>query len=209
MIGDTEVTICNTALLKLGDQPITALDATSVRSRACTLLYPIARRAVLRDHPWNFSMVRADLALFAEVPAWGFTKYFQLPTDFLRLVDTDLRRSGIEWSIERAPGEATTVLATDAATVSILYVADITDTARMDSQFVDALASKLAYELALHITSLSERAGAMAQDYGAKLKMAKSSDGMENFPSVLENFDLIDVRGSSSTYSTARDPLVS
>lgn len=61
----TEVSICKLALTRVGQDPnsLTALADATKEGRLCTVHYEPSRDAVLRAHPWNFAIKRADLAL--------------------------------------------------------------------------------------------------------------------------------------------------
>jgi hypothetical protein len=54
--------ICNNALTLIGSRRITALSDPSREGRTCNDNYDVARKAVLRLHPWNFATDRVELA---------------------------------------------------------------------------------------------------------------------------------------------------
>lgn len=54
--------IANGALTLIGARPISALSDTSKEGRTCNANYDVARKAVLRLHPWNFATKRTILA---------------------------------------------------------------------------------------------------------------------------------------------------
>lgn len=49
----TDIEVCNKALLLVGAQTISTLADATDRARLMNVLYPQARKAVLRAHPWN------------------------------------------------------------------------------------------------------------------------------------------------------------
>ena len=49
----TDIEVCNKALLLVGAQTISTLGDATDRARLMNVLYPQARQAVLRAHPWN------------------------------------------------------------------------------------------------------------------------------------------------------------
>lgn len=57
----SDVDIVNNALLLLGDNTIVALSDATDRARLANGIYPTARDALLRVHPWNFARSRAVL----------------------------------------------------------------------------------------------------------------------------------------------------
>ena len=60
----TEASICKLALTRIGQDPnsLTALADATKEGRLATVHYEPSRDAVLRAHPWNFAIKRADLA---------------------------------------------------------------------------------------------------------------------------------------------------
>lgn len=92
------VDICNAALTKLGVSLIVSLSDTSTQGLACNAIYPIARDALLRSHPWNFARVWVNLALLSTTPLQLsikpdphyqseilYTGAYQLPSDCVRV----------------------------------------------------------------------------------------------------------------------------
>jgi len=55
------VDICNSALIKIGVSPITALTDNNKAARLCNLIYDKLRRKLLISHYWNFARGRARL----------------------------------------------------------------------------------------------------------------------------------------------------
>src|SRR5438132_4347236 len=63
-----DVTIASDALVMLGEAPIASFDDVSDAAAVMKRLYPQARDATLRSHPWNFAMVRHTLAALTAYP---------------------------------------------------------------------------------------------------------------------------------------------
>jgi hypothetical protein len=89
----TEVSICANALRRLGDDPITSLTDDTERARLCNAFYTDARDAVLRSHPFNFSITRTTLAQLSDTPAYGYDYQYALPTDpyCLRVLEMEFK----------------------------------------------------------------------------------------------------------------------
>jgi hypothetical protein len=168
--------IANLALNLLGEAPIISLTEDVKGARVMNLLFDISRDAVLRLHPWNFAIRRVVLAQKVQAPAFGFSKCFALPSDYLRLVR--LNDGKEPYQIE-ADG-----LVSNVDQARLRYVARITDTARFDALFVMALAAFLAVEGAIPITNSQSLKEQAAAEFQLKLQEARSVDGMENFPEV-------------------------
>ncbi len=166
------VEICNRALTKLGDRPILTLSDDNERARACARLYEVSRDAVLRDHPWNFAVQRAELAALEEKPVWGFKSQFELPTDCLRVLWVD---GNYPWRIE-----GRRVLSNLEGALRISYIRRVEDPNVFDSLFVEALAARLALELAESLTQSNSKRQAAGEGYQLALIRARSIDAQEN-----------------------------
>ena len=184
----TEVSICSSALTKLGDETITSLTDDNDRARKCNLLYGSTRDSVLRSHPWNFALKRASLAALVDAPIWEYDYAYQLPADCLRLVKTNANTK----DVHKIEGRQ---IYTDAvAPLLILYVRRVEETTDFDANFVDALIVRLAFELANVITGKKRYAEEMWGEYQTKLAHARTIDGMEGSPEVLDDHTLTDFR---------------
>lgn len=83
----TSLSICNSALIKLGAEVITALSDNNKRAKLCNAQYETIKNKILKSHLWNFSIKRAQLSADISVPTWGFNSAFVLPSDYLRIVE--------------------------------------------------------------------------------------------------------------------------
>jgi len=171
----SEVQICNLALAKIGDEQITSLTDNSKSARLCNLVYESFRDSVLRAHPWNFAIKRIALAKSADIPAFDYTAQFALPTDFLRIVSTDLLND------EQYKIEGKFLLAHSSA-VKIRYVSKVTDPNEFDSLFIEALAARISAELSIAITDNRTLSVDLFNLYVSKLSEARSIDAQEGTP---------------------------
>lgn len=170
---NSEVSICNYALTKIGAQTIISLSDDSEQARKCASIYTRVRDRLLRCHPWNFAIKRDTLALLSETPDWGYAYFYALPTDLLRYIDNS---NDDEVRIEENK------LATDATSMEIRYIAKNTDPSTYSASFVEAFASALAAELAFPITESRTLAADAAQKAMSALSSAKSEDAQEGTP---------------------------
>jgi len=81
------VTLSNEALALAGERMIMSLDDASNEARLCKRFIHGVVTEVLRDGVWHFARKRVVLAPLAEAPAFGWTWQYQLPGDFIRLVE--------------------------------------------------------------------------------------------------------------------------
>lgn len=181
------VDVCNKALDKLGSNPITSLADGTKAAGLCLRNWPLVRDQVLRDHPWNFAVKRANLAPADPAPSWGFESRFPFPSNLLRLMEVrDLTTN--EYQVE-----GKSILA-DGDVVYIRYVARVEDPNEFDALFVDAVATRLAFELCEVITQSNTKKDALGKEYIENLARAKSADGQENPPQQFEEDEWIAVR---------------
>lgn len=186
MASQTE--IINRALFKLGGNPITSITDNSQAARVMSGLWDTVRKAELTKRYWNFALARSSLAALTTAPDWGFDYQYQLPVDFLKIVQVN--------DVFIAPGmqdyrnmddspyaiEGSVILTDFGAPLKIRYVKDITDAGLFDPLFCEVIASKLAYEACYAITqSLQGREQANA-DYKLAIKEAGLSNATAKPP---------------------------
>lgn len=203
MSATSETEIVNLALSRLGHKTITSLTEGTTEADMASVQYPHCRDSLLRSHPWNFAIKRAALAQDATAPNHEFSARYALPTDCLKVIRTSWEATGIaSTAVYGFPGlvggyespipyriEGRYLLCNE-STVSVEYIARITDTAQFDEMFTDCLAQRLAAEMAMRLTdnaSLTDNAWSL---YQSKLAEARVIDAQEGTPR-----DVVDVSG--------------
>lgn len=171
----SEVAICNRALGKLGAETIITLDDDNKRARTMKVAFEAVRDAELRRHRYKFSIKRRSLAALAETPAFEYAYQYQLPIDYLRLIEggdivqlvdlTDFRGGGAAlYSVEGGK-----ILTNLPPPLKVRYIARITDASLFDACFAESLASRLAYETCELITQSDSKRQLAAADYKTAL----------------------------------------
>lgn len=173
----SEVSICNSALIKIGASRIASLSEQSKEGKICFEQYPLLRDEVMASHPWNFAIKREALALLPSTPAFGFGFEFQLPNDCLRVIALDTKH--IDYQVE---GDR---LLCDEQNMSIRYIAKIEDTTKFSPMFIATLAHRLAADLAYPLVQSNTVAREMRLTYERMLSEAKTVDAQEGTPPVL------------------------
>jgi len=170
------VEICNRALQKLGAKRITSLTQDSANARACNVAYSPVLKSELRAHNWSFAIKRAELAADATEPEWGKANSFQLPSDFLFLVNDypEDNLNSKDWEIEGRK-----ILTNDAAPIYIRYVYEVTDPNEMDALFQEAFATQLAQQLCEELTQSNSKKEALSSEYQMIIRSAKKSNAIE------------------------------
>lgn len=184
----SEVQICNSALLKVGNLSITSLDDSNKEGRACKVLYPILRNELLAAHPWNFAMSRADIsAQLAVTPAFQWDYAYTIPADCLRV--WELYGSEAEWVVEG--GE---LLINQDEEICIRYIKLVTETARFSPAFDNCLATRLGAELAGKLADNKNlRASLLEELFKKHLPDAYSLNAVEGNPPRHKDMQTLDM----------------
>lgn len=202
-MANTELDLANAALGLIGEAPLSSFSddrpaATAIQSRL-----PNLRDALLRSHPWNFAVTRAQLSRLAAAPDFGFAHAYMLPDDYLRLMAVNDGRDNFQ--IERF--SAMRVLLSDADAIDLRYIARITSPGGWDALFYEAMAAILALDLASSVlkgdTESVQRTRALALE---RVALARSIDGQENPPGEIFTDDFIEAFLGGSVFRPIADP---
>lgn len=173
----SEVSICNSALQKLGGSAIVSLTEDSVNARECNRCYVDMRDAELRAHVWNFARKRVTLSAdSAEPDSDVFSYQFTLPADYLRVVLP--QRTNLDWTIEGGK-----LLTNDGNSLAdFVYVRRVTDANLMDPLFRDSLACRIALQICEKVTQSSSKKEGIRQDRKDALREARRINAMQRYP---------------------------
>ena len=196
------VDIANYALNIIGASNISALDENSKAARLVNQRYESVRDSVFRSHPWNCLINRAELAQEASSPAFGYTYQYALPTNPYCLRVLEFSNGSLSYPqdnmFSNTGGPVYVIegrkLLTDEGTARIKYIGRVTDPNEYDASLIEALAARLAMEIAYAVTgstTVMQLAGAL---YDEKMKEARFVDATEGAPQKLEASDFIDAR---------------
>jgi hypothetical protein len=190
MSAVSQVSICNLALGWLGQSPIISLDDPSNSAQLCKANYDVLRDAVLEEGEWQFAFAQKALPASTTVPVIGDGKYFTIPSDMVRLLrcDDGSQTFRIQW---RREGRFIR------AEVDVLYIDYIfreEDPVRFTPGFSQALAGRIAAELAMPITNSATMQGTMWKLYGSKVRSALNLDNMASRQQKIRSDALTRVR---------------
>ncbi len=191
----TKITIWNMALGFIGTRTIASEEEKTLEAVQCQLYWNSARRAALRDFPWNFAQRRAVLAEVA-MPIGYENQYshaYALPEDLLQALKIfPLGEPWRHWGQDTCAGaEQSFILVYDGQSKSqvllchttqavLAYTANIEDASLFDDCFILLLARKLAAMIAMAL--LKNNAGRMEELenlYRAALPSAIQADSNE------------------------------
>ncbi len=175
----SETSICNLALDNLGQAPVNDInDVTVVDSRRCLRWYAQTRDEVLRSIYWNFAETRASLGNNGQTPNHEWTYEAVLPNDYIRL--RKFEGEPAERASERYNIERDKKLLSENKDPDIVYTARITDVSQFDPLFINALAEKLAANMARLITGSTTLKKEFMESYNVALWDAAKADAAED-----------------------------
>lgn len=184
----TSVSICSNALLMLGAQTINDLNEGTDRARLAANLYPQVRDEMLRSHPWNCAIKRVVLAPDVEMPPFGYTYQFTLPSDWIRTLSVGDYGEEIDFR-----SEGRRILA-DTDTLKLRYVFHNTNEATWDAGFVESMQLAMAARMAYAITQSTSLEDLRVREMEMALKRARAADGQDDPPETLGDFRLLSSR---------------
>ncbi len=175
--GDSIVSICNSALIALGEDLITSISPPDQTKRAILLAerYDPVRRSVLRNFPYKCAKQATTLALSTYVPPVTWDYAYSLPADCLRFYDLP-DNDGAHWEIGQDAMAGGLLLTDEAPPLSGVYIRDLTDPTRFDPMLVDVLALELAIDLCEAITGSTTKLQGLRQRLAEKMGNAQLAD---------------------------------
>ena len=184
----SEIDICNLALSRVGaPSRISALTDPSKEARLCRMMLPFARGATLEVHDWSFARKRLALAVIdADFEGWDFA--YQRPGDcvaprYIFNPASDLVADRIPFETAADSTLARNVILTDAEDAVLIYTALVTDPNMYTPMFSDALAWRLASDLAFQLRGKVDLQQKCIQLFFSSSRAAAASnanaDGME------------------------------
>lgn len=175
----SEVSICNQALSWLGVSAILSLDDPQKQAQLCKANYDQLRDTVLEEGKWSFATSRRVYSSpLATGPAYGYTNKFVLASTELYVIEANDTGEpqgdyDLDWRVEERH------IVTDATIVYAKVIIQITDVQKFSNLFRQALAARIAAELAMPLTESHKKMIDMLALYDAKLTIAMTMDGMQ------------------------------
>lgn len=178
--GDSTVSICNIALVALGEDLITSLADNTKRAILCNARYQDCRRFSLRSHPWNCNRKQVQLANDPVGPLFTFQNKFPLPGDFIRMLNLPENDMSL-WDV-MSDGTKMCLFTDAGAPLNMVYGFDLQDPTQFDPLLVHVIAYHLASELAVPLTQNVQRSQQMLTVMEGKLGISRLVGSQENSP---------------------------
>lgn len=184
-----EVDIANVALLRIGQlAPLASLEEDTPQAQAVKAIFGHARDAVLEAFAWPFATFRAQLAVIASADddpddenlrtGWGFT--YALPANCIapRYIYPGTNNPGegqeipyrIEGDVQRGK-----VLVTNEPEAELIFTKLVDTPARWSPMFRDALAMRLASDLAMSVMKKPELGLGLYRVYQSLISQAAAA----------------------------------
>jgi hypothetical protein len=176
-VGFSDVNICNSAALKVGAEQMSSLQDNTRTSNTCALLYPILRDEVMRAAPWRFALRQGNLGVpSATPPTFDYQAAYDIPSDILRV-----------WQVRTNPWTEIggQIFCNKADGIDILAIYQNTDPTSWDAQFAEALAWKMAAQIALSLVQSVPLQQEMTKGYEKCLAEARSTNAVIGTPERL------------------------
>lgn len=201
--GDTDISICSTALALLGESAIASFTEGTSKATVCAQLYSGIKYALLAQYPWKFTKKKVQLARLVAAPLTRWQYQYTLPTDMvggpLAVFPSDAVGVAATQEYDVQDGK----LLANYTEVWIDYQYNVTE-AQMPPYFVLLLAYVLAMNLAEPVTDQQTKAdhwrvmayGTPEENMrGGYFRVAANIDGRSAPADAIEHFPLVDVRG--------------
>lgn len=142
MSAITRTDVANKALAHVGEDPIMDIDDPILESaRVIRSVWNMSRRQLLEEARWKSHKTReTNLAQLATAPTHGWDYQYELPVDFIKIVE--FNRLDV-WEVDQQDFfdiENGSKLVTNEETVSIVYIRDDEDISIMSPYMQEALA---------------------------------------------------------------------
>lgn len=173
----SDVIICNRALARLPEAPISTMTFASPAARYCTQFYKPTVRLLLEAHDWGLAQKRETLAESATNLHPGYTYAYEEPDDLAFLVaveyPTDARGqvAGVHHRRQKFERMSGLIYSNVSAALAVYTSLDITED-DFNEQFVMAVELHLAAKLAMPITKKRDLATALEQQANAYVNTA-------------------------------------
>lgn len=119
-------------------------------------------------------------------PDFEYTYQYSIPSDCLRILNE--QEYSTDFKIENG------AIVSNADTLNLRYIYQVTDTTKFDKNFDEALSYALAADLAYNLVQSSQLASDMMAKYNLVLRETRSFDAQEGYPDKMDSDLWLNVR---------------
>lgn len=187
-----KLSIINLAQMKCGLPLSAALNDCDWNAN---LVFENCSKECLRSFCWGFAQEFKSLAAAGTAPNFGFEKAYSLPTDCMRVVDVhcmnDLRSPKARYTLKgRTVYTQVTPCYLRYVTSNVIATPDV-----WPADFTDAVAGRIAMEIAPLSAQTMNMTPVLVQKYMASLANAQATDAKENMERVPHDINIMLARG--------------
>ncbi len=193
----TDLQIANSALIKCGGRTISSLTEAVKEARLCNTQFTSARQAVLRSYPSQFAINRVQLTINDAIPEYEYSNAFDLPEDFIRVVE--LNEGEEEYVLESGR------ILINASEVRLRYVWNYAGPEYPDPLWNEALSLYLAWDICYALTQSGELRDRLWQDYEKALKLTRWVNAKEGARQAVSAERFLEARRNRASFP--RDPM--
>jgi len=175
--GDTNVSICNQALILLGSDTISSFsDASNDASTICNNIYETVKRQALSLYPWSFALTKVQLSRSGSTPINEWAYQYNLPSTAvsgtpLQVYNSSSTRILPIQNYEILYTGSGPTIATNEENIYIDYITSGISEGLMPSYFVQLLVYMMAWHLAEPVTDQITKS-----DYWRKVAVGLESE---------------------------------
>lgn len=211
-MATSTVSICNQALGWLGADSILSINDPSKEAQLCKENFDALRDTVLEEREWTFAVRRLYLTPLVATPVYGYANNFLLPADVLRVLNIPGAPGGVVGGIDALNGgrgadsgqgladwrvesiDAGRVIVANVSAVYCRVIWRVVNEQIWSAMFTQALAARLAADLAMPLVNSRSLQQDMWKLYTSKLSAAATMDGMQGKGEVKRASNLTNVR---------------
>ncbi|KUR80910.1 hypothetical protein [Novosphingobium sp. FSW06-99] len=190
----SKIAIYNLVAGHLGQDEVLSFPAIGPLGDAIAMFWETARENTLRANTWHCARTRVTLAPTAVPPAFGYTNAFNLPGDFVRIVQVSISGFGDFRDYVREGRQ----LLSNFAPLNLVYVYDLKEVDYFDADLAMAFSLMIAGLAAEKVTGDGDLGQRLIQQFHDKYDDAAQADGMEDPPLQFAEDDWINARWNAS-----------
>lgn len=178
-MSQVALTICNSAMFKLGARQVVGFNDGTPEADACKIRYPFCRNLLLRDHTWAFDRRFITLPAMPPSPAplpTRWTQRHQLPPDAGKLIS--VKKDDCEVQFEQMGSVIYSNHTPLEVRFGINYTA-VDDGVQFPDDFAETLALYLALDTCLLLTQNPGLRQSLEGQYHRRLAQARNNGAVE------------------------------
>lgn len=180
------LSVCNDALVLLGQTPLTEFLEANDRALLVSTIYDRVRDGVIRAHTWDCCIKRVVLSPSTDAPEFEWSNKFRIPADCLRIISISLCDTDPPYTVE---GDY--ILCNESA-VYLRYLYRRED--GWDAGLTESLVYSMAAALAYPLTLAADKAQFMEQKAAEVIRKARFSDSQQGTSDTIYDSALLRAR---------------